>query len=138
MKQEITRTDATTTVKVLKDELIRFKQERGWGKYHSPRNLAVSIAIEAAELMEHFQWGNEDIKKNIPDIADELADVLSYVLDFADSLDIDVTTAFFNKRARVEKKYPVALFNPKTENRDVYDTVKKAYRKNARTETRES
>jgi NTP pyrophosphatase (non-canonical NTP hydrolase) len=123
-----THTDDETTIQTMKDDLKQFELARGWSKYHSPRNLAISVAIEAAELMEHFQWGDEDIEKHKGDIADEISDVLSYLIYLADSLDMDVSTAFFNKRVKVEKKYPVSMFNPNTELHGAYEEVKKAYR----------
>ena len=61
----------------LKSEIIKFQKERDWKKFHTPENLAKSISIEASELLEHFQWGEE---YNLNEVADELADVLNYCI----------------------------------------------------------
>ena len=61
----------------LKEELIKFQTERDWKKFHTPENLAKSISIEAAELLEHFQWGKD---YDIDEVADELADVFNYCI----------------------------------------------------------
>ena len=71
----------------LMDELIRFQKERDWKKFHTPENLAKSISIEAAELLEHFQWDKE---YDVDEVAEELADVLIYSLYLADSLNLDI------------------------------------------------
>jgi hypothetical protein len=57
------KTDNTTSIQELKDAIRTFREERGWGKSRTPRNMAVSIAVEAAELLEHFQWGEYDERK---------------------------------------------------------------------------
>ena len=71
----------------LMKDLIKFQSERDWKQFHTPENLAKSISIEAAELLEHFQW-NKDYDKQ--EVVDELADVLTYCLFMADALDVDV------------------------------------------------
>jgi dCTP diphosphatase len=120
--------DHETTVQELKELVVKFRDERGWKKEHSPKNLSMSIAIEAAELMEHFQWDTYN-KGDKQAIADELADILSYCLNLADTLDIDVATTFRDKLDRAAKKYPLELFNPKRSgNAEEYQNIKKAYR----------
>lgn len=120
-------TDATTTIQELKDLIVAFRDERGWQKHHTPKNLVMSIAIEAAELMEHFQWdGLSDADKQ--EVADELADVLSYCLSFADALDIDIATAFRNKLEKTRKKFPVELFNAERASAEDYKRIKQQYR----------
>jgi dCTP diphosphatase len=120
--------DDETTIQELKDLIIHFQKERGWGAHHTPRNLATSISIEAAELLEHFQWG-EYSDNNKQAIADELADILSYCFNLAATLGIDVATAFRDKVARVAEKYPTSIFNPEsTDNKADYNRIKQAYR----------
>jgi len=121
------KTDKETSLQELKDLVVRFREERNWGKHHTPKNLAMSIAIEAAELMELFQW-DEYTKRNQEKIADELADILIYCFNFADTCDIDIATAFRAKLAVNAKKYPTTLFNKKTDSPDEYHRIKQDYR----------
>ncbi len=88
----------------LKSEIIRFQKERDWKKFHTPENLAKSISIEAAELLEHFQWGKE---YNIDEVAEELADVLIYCMYLADALDLNIKEIILNKMEKNAIKYPV-------------------------------
>jgi len=120
-------TDHDTTVQQLKDEAQQFREERGWVKHNTPRNLAASIVVEAAELLEHFQWQDYRPEER-QEIIDELADILNYCLALANTLDADVTTAFRGKLERVRQKYPVELFNPDTKNLKEYKRIKKSYR----------
>ncbi len=91
-------------------ELIKFQSERDWKRYHTPENLAKSISIEAAELLEHFQWQKEYDKD---EVVDELADVLNYCFLMADALDVDVKEIVLNKMKKNAIKYP-----PKTDFED--------------------
>lgn len=86
------------------EEIILFQKERGWKKFHTPENLAKSISIESAELLEHFQWQKE---YNIDEVAEELADVLIYCFYMADSLDLDIKEIILNKMEKNALKYPV-------------------------------
>ena len=86
------------------EEIIKFQHERDWKKFHTPENLAKSISIEAAELLEHFQWGND---YDVTEVSEELADVLIYCMYMADSLDLDVKEIIFNKVEKNAIKYPV-------------------------------
>ena len=88
----------------LKDELIKFQQDRDWKKFHTPENLAKSISIEAAELLEHFQWGKE---YDLEDVSEELADVLIYCIYMADSLNLDIREIISYKMEKNAIKYPV-------------------------------
>lgn len=115
MDQEL---DATVTVGALKQAIERFVEARDWGQFHTPKNLAMSIAIEAAELMEHFQWQSLDESIALmkdeaarAEVADELADVLIYCLSFANGSGIDVATAIQKKLARNELRFPVEKAN---------------------------
>ncbi len=104
--------DRVTTVMELRDTFREFVHARGWESAHSPKNLAMSIAIEAAELMEIFQWRSTDDAANIggtPDleqVKEELADVLIYCLSMANRLDIDIASAIEQKLVKNARKYP--------------------------------
>ena len=88
----------------LMDEIIKFQKERDWKKFHTPENLAKSISIEAAELLEHFQWGKQ---YDICEVSEELADVMIYCLYMVDSLNLDVKEIIFNKMEKNAIKYPI-------------------------------
>lgn len=88
----------------IKKEILRFQKERDWKKFHTPENLAKSISIEAAELLEHFQWQKEYDEN---EVADELADVLIYCLYMADAMDFDVKEIILNKMEKNALKYPI-------------------------------
>ena len=88
----------------VKKEFLKFQEERGWKKFHTPENLAKSISIEAAELLEHFQWGKE---YDIGEVSEVLADVLIYSLYVADALDLDVKEIILNKMKKNAIKYLV-------------------------------
>ena len=105
--------DANTTVAELKQLVNDFVDRRDWHRFHSPKNLAMSLAIEAAELMEHFQWISTDQSRLVtgdPDrleaVGDELADVLCYALAMGNELGLDLATAINHKITKNEKKYP--------------------------------
>ena len=109
--------DATTTVADLRALLAEFVAQRDWHVYHDAKNLAMSIAIEAAELMEHFQWVRNDelsvvLKnpENRAEIVEELADIACYLLSLANALDIDVSAAVAAKVAKNARKYPAEQF----------------------------
>lgn len=106
--------DRQTTVGELRDAVQKFVSARNWEVYHNPKNLASSIAIEAAEIMEHFQWGTIDEGRDLmkdddarAEVADELADVMIYCLSFANASGIDVSEAIMKKLARNETRFPV-------------------------------
>lgn len=84
--------------------LREFVQERDWGQFHTPENLAKSVSIEAAELLENYQWGNP---ANLENVQDELADVLTYCLLLADKLGMDPKEIVLEKLAKTQQKYPV-------------------------------
>lgn len=97
----------------LKATLHQFADERDWHQFHTPKNLVASISIEAAELLEHFQWLTPDesimLKTDsdkVADVADELADVLIYALMLADKLGIDLNTSILGKIEKNRAKYP--------------------------------
>lgn len=98
--------DEETTVQELKELVDKFRQERDWGKHHSGKNLAASIVIEAAELLEHYQWDDY----HVPDEGK------------------DVAQAVKKKIAEVSKKYPVGVFNDKKDDPKDYWEIKKKHR----------
>ena len=105
--------DRSTTIWALRQEMAAFVAERDWQQFHTPKDLAMSIAIEAAELMEHFQWlGSEQSRQEVQDpatqraVADELADVMCFVLSFANICGIDLAGATRRKMASNRRKYP--------------------------------
>ena len=105
--------DAETTVADLRQLVHDFVERRDWRQFHSPKNLAMSLAIEAAELMEHFQWITPEQSRrlgqqpeNLTAIGEELADVLCYSLAMANELGLDLSTAIRQKMVKNEQKYP--------------------------------
>lgn len=103
--------DDSTTIAELRQKVQNFVDERDWNKYHNPKDVAISIAIEAAELMEHFQWINENeldeiVKERSVELQDELADILIYCLSFANVVGIDISHAVTEKIQKNESKYP--------------------------------
>lgn len=106
--------DETTSVGELRTRVHQFVEARDWYAYHTPKNLAMSIAIEAAEIMEHFQWlstaeSDQFVREpdNRREVADELADVIIYCLSFANAAGIDVSEAVLAKLDRNETRFPV-------------------------------
>jgi NTP pyrophosphatase (non-canonical NTP hydrolase) len=110
-------TDRSTTVSDLRTLVRDFVDARDWQQFHSPKNLSMALAIEAAELMEHFQWITPDASREIDkdgeklgEVSEELADVLCYALAIANELKIDVATAMASKMKKNELKYPADEF----------------------------
>ncbi len=104
--------DADTTVDQLKAVVAEFVEARRWQRFHDPKNLAMSLAIEAAELMEHFQWLSGEASERIDAgrqqaVAEEMADCLAYLLAIASRLDIDLSKALRDKMRLNAIKYPV-------------------------------
>lgn len=120
--------DSNTNLREPKDLVAKFRNDRGWGKHHTPKNLAMSIAIEAAELMELFPW-DEYTKRNQGKISDELADILIFCFNLADTLGVDIATSFSKKLKKAEEKYPTDLFNAENDSPDHYNRIKHEYRR---------
>ncbi len=104
--------DSTTTIQDLKNIAQKIRDDRDWQQFHTPKDLSMYIAIEAAELMEKFVWLSsqasfEEIEKNRQEIEDEMADVLICLVHFCNAANIDMTSAFRKKLQEVAKKYPV-------------------------------
>lgn len=93
----------------LTEEIVRFRDARNWRQFHNPKDLAISLSLEAGELLENFQWNSseEAVARERENIQDELADVLIYALILAHELDTDVDEAIRVKLAKNEAKYPV-------------------------------
>jgi NTP pyrophosphatase (non-canonical NTP hydrolase) len=105
--------DSTTTVAELRRLIADFVAERDWSQFHSPKNVSMALAIEAAELMEHFQWLTTDASRELADdpkklaeVAEELADVIGYSFALANELGIDVSRAIRDKMVKNAEKYP--------------------------------
>ena len=98
---------------MLRDETIRrvvqFRDDRDWRQFHTPKDLAISMNLEAAELLEIFQWSGADVEcaDKLDKIREELADVLSYCILMADVCDLDLDEIMNEKITRNEAKYPV-------------------------------
>jgi NTP pyrophosphatase (non-canonical NTP hydrolase) len=106
--------DAQTTVAELKSRVLHFVRERDWEQFHSPKNLSMALAAEAGELMEHFLWSTPEQAAVIARdpakrerIAEELADVVIYALEFANMTGLDVAASIEAKLAANARKYPV-------------------------------
>lgn len=92
--------------------IVSFVQARDWSQFHNPKDIAISLNLEASEVLEHFQWKNKQeleayLKTNKHEVADELIDVLYWVLLMSHYLDIDLSEAFDKKMAQNERKYPL-------------------------------
>ena len=114
--------DADTTLAELRDAVRRFVAERQWEPFHSPKNLAMGVAVEAAELMECFLWvdlptsyeiARDPVKRQA--IADEMADVFCYLLNLSNVLDLDLSEALRVKLVKNAEKYPAERYRGKFE-----------------------
>jgi NTP pyrophosphatase (non-canonical NTP hydrolase) len=116
--------DDTTSVGELRALIDKFVSDRDWSEFHDPKNLSMSIAIEAAELMEHFQWlrahelpGIRNDAAVMEKVREEIADVLAFVLSFANAMDIDLSDALKQKMTSNEQRYPTDEFRGNYEKR---------------------
>jgi NTP pyrophosphatase (non-canonical NTP hydrolase) len=107
-------TDSATTVAELKNRVLAFARERDWEQFHAPKNLSMALAAEAGELMEHFLWATPEESRAVAldpkrkaKIAEELADVVIYALEFANATGLDVASSIETKIAANAAKYPV-------------------------------
>ena len=108
--------DSQTTVAELRQVVRTFVDEREWQKFHNPKNLSMALAVEASELMEHFQWLTTDEAQSESQfdnlaVTEEIADIASFVLALANALEIDLSTAIQDKMVKNRKKYPVGTPN---------------------------
>jgi Predicted pyrophosphatase len=105
--------DETTTIQQLKNLVLAFHKERNWGESHKPRNISISICLEAAELLELFQWDNRNDEGSLKTdnkyqlLKDELSDVIIYCLTMANSMHIDLSESITHKMEKNAEKYPV-------------------------------
>lgn len=95
----------------MKQRVIQFIRERGWEKFETPKDVSISLSLEAAELLEHFQWKNElemkeHLAKNKKEISYEMADILYWLLVMSHYFDIDLEKTFADKMEQNEAKYP--------------------------------
>jgi len=99
-------------IKNLTKKIIEFRDKRDWKQFHNPKDVALSLVLEAGEVMEHFQWRNKEeiekyVKTNKAEIGEELADVLYWVLLMSHDLNIDILDALDKKISKNEIKYPI-------------------------------
>ena len=109
--------DPTVTVGQLRSMVRHFVDARDWRQFHSPKNLAMALSIEAAELMEHFQWITPQASREVTEdaeklaaVGEEMADVLCYLLAIANELDLDVASTMRAKMKKNIHKYPIEEF----------------------------
>ncbi len=105
--------DEVTNISELKEEVDKYIEEREWKKYHNPKDLSLSLVIELAELMEIFQWEDQesidemlDDEEELEKIKDEVADVAIYLLSFCNTADIDLSSTVLKKIEKIKEKYP--------------------------------
>ena len=98
-------------LKKIKQKINKFVKDRDWEQFHSPKNLAMALSVEASELVEIFQWlKDSDIKKvDKEKVSQELADIFFYLLRIAEKMNIDIEKSFYKKMIKNIKKYPVKL-----------------------------
>jgi NTP pyrophosphatase (non-canonical NTP hydrolase) len=120
------QSDSNTTVAELRQIVADFVAERDWAQFHSPKNVSMALAIEAAELMEHFQWLTTDDSrrlaadpKKLADVGEELADVIGYSFALANELGIDVSSTIRAKMVKNAEKYPADKFRGRYEREDL-------------------
>lgn len=102
------------------NQILKFRDERDWGKFHNPKDLAISISLEAAELLEVFQWSGKDTvcEKKIEKIKEELADVIIYCVHMADACNLDIAEIVQEKMRINGQKYPMEKVYGKKEKYD--------------------
>jgi len=96
-------------MKDIMQKIIEFRDERGWAPYHNEKDLAISIAIEANELLENFQWKSSEVAvaESLQNIKEEMADVFIYLLQLAEKMNVDLEEEAFKKMEKNALKYPV-------------------------------
>jgi len=110
-------TDQNTTLADVRAIVRQFVDARDWQQFHSPKNLSMALAIEAAELMEHFQWISPEASRavggqpeKLEQVGEELADVICYALALANELNLDVSGILRDKMQKNDRKYPAAEY----------------------------
>lgn len=114
-----------TDLSELQKRIIAFRDDRNWKQFHNPKDVALSLVLEATEVLEHFQWKNEGevkeyLSKHKGEVAEELADTLYWVLLMAHDLNIDLVKVSEKKLHKNEKKYPI---NKSADNHTKYDKL---------------
>jgi len=96
----------------LRENILHFRDQRNWQQFHKPKDLALSLSLEASELLELFQWKTSDeaVEKNLDKMKDELADILIYAILFANETDMDLVNIINNKLQKNNEKYPIEKF----------------------------
>jgi dCTP diphosphatase len=114
--------DSNTTVAELRKLVADFVAERDWSQFHSPKNVSMALAIEAAELMEHFQWLTTDASRELAtepeklaEVGEELADVIGYSFALANELGLDISSAVRAKMIKNAQKYPAENYRGRYE-----------------------
>jgi NTP pyrophosphatase (non-canonical NTP hydrolase) len=109
--------DRDTSIQTLKDACRQFVAERQWEQFHSPKNLVMGMAVETAELMEHFLWVEGEASRavagdpqKLAEVRDEIADVTAYILCLCNVLELDLSTCLANKLKKNAQKYPVEQY----------------------------
>ena len=102
----------------LRDAIMVFIEERDWEQFHSPKNLAMALSVEASEIVEHFQWLTEEQSQNLPpeklaEVREEIGDVMIYLAELAEKLGVDPMEAAREKLEINERKYPADLVKGK-------------------------
>ncbi len=118
-------TEQVTTLQELLQKIIDFRDERDWGQFHSPKNLAMALMVEAAELAEHFQWLTEEQSRQLSgekkeEIREELGDVFIYLLNLSERMEIDILQAAREKLVKNGEKYPAAQVKGRSLKYDEY------------------
>ena len=108
-------------IEKISERLKKFSKDRNWEQYHSPKNLAMALSVEVAELVEIFQWSNDGGTKEIKDpdtrkqIEEEIADIFNYLVKFVDLMEIDLEKISLEKIQKNDEKYPVEKSKGKSE-----------------------
>jgi NTP pyrophosphatase (non-canonical NTP hydrolase) len=120
--EQMSKSDSTTTVAELRRLIADFVAERDWSQFHAPKNVSMALAIEAAELMEHFQWLTPEASRDLADdpeklaaVAEELADVVGYSFALANELGLDVSSSIRAKMVKNAEKYPAEKYRGRYE-----------------------
>ena len=118
------------TFEQVRDAVMAHVRARGWDEENTGRGLAISISLEASELLEYFQWQEENVG-DTEDLASELADIIIYAIQFADKYGIDILPEVLKKLEKTAKKYPVEIFEikDKEERNRVWREAKLSYEK---------
>ena len=107
-------------------KIKKFRQEREWDRYHSPKNLVMALSVEVAELVEHFQWLTQEESRNLPDdkldqVRDEIGDILIYLANLSEKLGIDPVHAAHDKIKKNQINYPAEIVKGKHSKYREYD-----------------